>query len=281
MGAIDPDTKEVCEPPELDWPAGVHDAANLFPMLGAIEFTRLCKDVDEHGQRESIILDGEGRIIDGRNRAAACQRLGIEPRTETYDGKATVDLVISLNVHRRHLTPSQLATVAAEALPLYEAEAEDRRLANLKRGEESPSAPDGALGRAADQAAAATGASTRNVQRAKRVRETSEEVFQEVKEGTKSLAAAERQVAPPKQSIVDDLRDNDDAAMKRHLHKLVMTALVGFKDVRDLDPVRVAAALPDRDNQRAFDLLDGVQQWLDEYRAALAGADVIPLRSVQ
>jgi ParB-like chromosome segregation protein Spo0J len=280
MGAIDPDTREVCEPPELDWPAGVHEAAELFPMLGALEFSKLVKDIDTHGQRERIIVDSDGRIIDGRNRAAACQRLGIEPRTESYDGQATIDLVISLNVHRRHLSPSQLAAVAVEALPLYEAEAKARQVA--AGGSHDRSAPVGAQrsepARAAEQAAAATGASTRNVQRGKRVKASSETVFEEVKAGTKTLSQAERETAP---SPVDDLRQNDDGAMKRHLHKQVMTALVGFTDVRKLDPIRVAQALPDRDNQRVVDLLDGVEHWLVEYRTALAGADVTPLRRVK
>lgn len=84
----------------------------------------------------------------------------------------------------------------------------------------------------------------------------------------------------PKPSLVDDLRDNDDEAMKRHLHKTVMSALVGFTDARKLDPVRVARALPDRDNQRVIDLLDMVENWLAAYREALNG-DVAHLRSVK
>jgi hypothetical protein len=86
---------------------------------------------------------------------------------------------------------------------------------------------------------------------------------------------------PSVKSLREDLYANDDAAMKRMLHKKITTALVGFGEARKWEPARVAAALPDRDNQRVFDLLDGVQVWLDEYRSALAGADVIPLRSVK
>ena len=118
--------------------------------------------------------------------------------TRTYSGDSPTELVLSLNVHRRHLTPGQLAAVAVDALPLFEAEARNRQAA--AGGAHDRSAPIGAERsepvRAAEEAAKATGASTRNVQRAKRIKEYSEETFEEVKAGTKTVHAAEREVVP-------------------------------------------------------------------------------------
>jgi hypothetical protein len=43
----------------------------------------------------------EGQILDGRNRARACEALGIEPETRVYAGDDPVGFVISRNLHRR------------------------------------------------------------------------------------------------------------------------------------------------------------------------------------
>lgn len=91
---------------------------------------------------------------------------------------------------------------------------------------------------------------------------------------------AKKPAAPPQRSPLEDLYANDDTAMKRMLHKKLTTALVGFAEPRKWDPARIAASLPDRDNQRVIDLIDSVEAWLADYRAALNG-DVRPLRSVK
>ena len=45
-----------------------HVACELFPMIGDDEFAALKADIEQHGQREPIVLVA-GEIIDGRNRA--------------------------------------------------------------------------------------------------------------------------------------------------------------------------------------------------------------------
>lgn len=100
-----------------------HPVADIFPMMSDAELLDLVEDVRSHGLREPIWLHRDGRIIDGRNRAIACQQLGIEPETRVFEGDDSelVAFVVSLNLHRRHLTESQRAMVAA-------------RIANLKPG---------------------------------------------------------------------------------------------------------------------------------------------------
>ena len=95
----------------------VHDLATIFPEMDAAEFGELVEDIRKHGQREQVTLY-EGRILDGRHRHAACKRLGRE--TEVWDWEGTWeearDYVVSLNMHRRQLTPAQRA-VAADGVP--------------------------------------------------------------------------------------------------------------------------------------------------------------------
>src|SRR5262249_49561179 len=64
----------------------------------------------------------EGKILDGRNRARACVAANIAPRYVEFDGKDPAAFVLSQNLARRYLGPSERAMVAA-------------RIANLKWGQ--------------------------------------------------------------------------------------------------------------------------------------------------
>ena len=95
-----------------------HELANLFPMFGAVEFQALCDDIAKNGQLEDIIMK-DGRIVDGRNRYAACKALGIEPRTV----ELRIDMLSSIignNVRRRNMSKQQLAIVGAKLSILSE-----------------------------------------------------------------------------------------------------------------------------------------------------------------
>lgn len=78
----------------------------------------LTHDIAAHGQREPATVwtdaDDVTWLLDGRHRAHAVGRIGLKLRTTSFDG--TEDearaLVMSLNVHRRHLTASQRALAA-------------------------------------------------------------------------------------------------------------------------------------------------------------------------
>lgn len=65
-----------------------------------------------HGLREPIVLF-EGAILDGRNRARACQAAQVAARYKTYDGRDPLAFVVSANLHRRHLDVSQRSMIAA------------------------------------------------------------------------------------------------------------------------------------------------------------------------
>jgi ParB-like chromosome segregation protein Spo0J len=91
----------------------VHEAAELFPLITGADFDALVADIKANGQMEPVVLDGESRIIDGRNRARACEVLNIRPVTKRYDADNVVQFVVSHNLHRRHLTDSQRAMIAA------------------------------------------------------------------------------------------------------------------------------------------------------------------------
>src|SRR5262245_54850204 len=99
-----------------------HEATNLFPLMEGEEFEQLKADIKANGQRLPI-LTFKGKIIDGRNRYRACKELGINPwlqdamvapQSGVVRGvPSPVECVVSLNLHRRHLTPEQKREVIA------------------------------------------------------------------------------------------------------------------------------------------------------------------------
>lgn len=90
-----------------------HAYATIFPPLGEAELQDLATDIAENGLLEPLTIY-EGAILDGRNRAAACEIADIEPATILYQGDDPLGFVISKNLRRRHLSTSQRAIIAAE-----------------------------------------------------------------------------------------------------------------------------------------------------------------------
>jgi phage N-6-adenine-methyltransferase len=92
----------------------VHPVANVFPMMSDHEIDDLARDILENGQREAVWMH-QGQVIDGRNRIAACERIGRAPSMREFVGTddELLPFVVSLNLKRRHLSESQRAMVAA------------------------------------------------------------------------------------------------------------------------------------------------------------------------
>jgi hypothetical protein len=101
-----------------------HPIANIFPLMSDEELDVLAEDITANGLTFHIILY-EGKILDARNRYLACQRAGVEPGFSEYDGDTPIQFVLSLNLHRRHLTISQRAAIAAELATLQDGQRAD------------------------------------------------------------------------------------------------------------------------------------------------------------
>ena len=111
-----------------------HAACLLFPQLGNEELRELADDIKARGLLHAIVLY-QGKILDGRNRYLACRLAGVKPRFVEWQGNGSpVEWVISENLIRRHLTPSQRAVIALDTLPLLEKEAKERQRLSPGRG---------------------------------------------------------------------------------------------------------------------------------------------------
>lgn len=127
----------------------VHPIASLFPMIADDELQALADDIKAHGQREPIVVTyldeamfDEPVVIDGRNRFAACELAGVEPKfryamsldDRDISPQVIADWIISNNLHRRHLTTSQKAMVGQGYLAYLKEEAKKRQIEAVKRG---------------------------------------------------------------------------------------------------------------------------------------------------
>jgi hypothetical protein len=90
-----------------------HPLANLFPMMEQADIEKMGDDIVTFGLRHKIVLL-DGMVLDGRNRQAACIFADVAPEYEDYDGDDPIGFVWSLNMERRHLTPSQKAMAGAK-----------------------------------------------------------------------------------------------------------------------------------------------------------------------
>lgn len=104
-----------------------HPISEIFPLMEGEDFEKLKSDIASNGQREPVWLY-EGKILDGRNRYLACKQLNREVETRLYEGSDPRGFVISMNIHRRHLTAEQKRGLIAELLRAAP-QASDRKIA--------------------------------------------------------------------------------------------------------------------------------------------------------
>lgn len=197
-----------------------HDAANLFPLLQGQEFKELVADIKANGLREPIVLHPDGTILDGRNRYRACLEAGVEPTTLDWiqiGDETETDLVLSLNLYRRHLTSSQRACIAAEVLPVIEEQTRQREAARKKGDEPTPQdSAESSNGESREKAAKLLGTNRDYVSKAKKILQHNPKAFEKVKRGEQKLPDAYWDV---QHTINEKKRKADDAKWKRDREK--------------------------------------------------------------
>lgn len=196
-----------------------HPAADLFPLMEGAELKALADDIKAHGLHNPVVLYGEGGkrlVLDGRNRLRACEIAGVSPTTEFWVGEGSpTEWVVSQNLHRRHLTTSQRAMVAAEIKALLSKESTLRTADGTFKAGRSGN-PGGRAGRstnseaegeAAKKAADAMGIGVTQVYQAQKIlREATPEVVEAVRKGEMTVHAAEQEIARPRNGSLKDRR---------------------------------------------------------------------------
>lgn len=202
----------------------VHPVASLFPMIDDESLRGLADDIRENGLREPIVLAhmGDGFddevLIDGRNRYRACLLAGVEPKfvdlhtlpnvsadegADFITEESVSRWIVSHNLHRRHLSPSQRTAVAVEFVAVFAEAAKKRQLATLKQNVGSgdtvvENLPQRAEGErrppATDEAAELFGVSGRSVRDAQYVKNNDPDTFEKVKAGDVAVSRAAKTI---------------------------------------------------------------------------------------
>lgn len=194
-----------------------HEAANIFP-LDEENLETLADDIRDHGLQTPIELMG-GKIIDGRRRFSACRMAGIKPTYRDVNPSDPISYVLSLNLHRRHLTPGQRAMCAARAREVYDRQAKERQkghggtapgkkktlVENLPQVKEES-------GKSRDQVGKAFGVSGKSVDHATKIIENgTPELVKAVDEGRMSINTATILSAEP-----DEVQNEEATKPKRN-----------------------------------------------------------------
>ncbi len=85
-----------------------HPLSAAFPDMPEDEFAALVEDIRQNGLLQPVVTH-DGMVLDGWHRYRASIEAGVEPAFDEFDGSDPVAFVLSLNMHRRHLTGSQRA----------------------------------------------------------------------------------------------------------------------------------------------------------------------------
>jgi hypothetical protein len=122
-------------PPVFRSPATLPD----HPLLAHIpvwaphepEFQSLKASIAERGVDYPVLIDGHGRVVDGRNRRNAAAALGIEVPVREVSDEDAPDIIISSLGNRRHVTKGAMAYLLAPLMkPAVEA-SRKRRVENV------------------------------------------------------------------------------------------------------------------------------------------------------
>jgi hypothetical protein len=166
-----------------------HPLVEIFPEMEKYTFAEFVADIKVNGVREPVTVH-KNQIIDGRNRQLACDVLGITCPQRVYEGKESdlLAFVLSKNLHRRQMSASQLAMVAAN-------------IANMRQGERTDLKPSATLPKVSQAEAAKQvggGVSERSVRDAVKVKAKAEpEIIKAVEQNKLPVSAATKIVEHP------------------------------------------------------------------------------------
>lgn len=123
--ATAPVTTADMPPPKTERPA-LHEVMEYIPELPAHDLELLRKDIKENGQREPVLVDARGRLVDGRARWAILAKLGIVPEQKIVAGSESDVWLASLAANRSRFPGKWDRTLLASSLPARHAPSDTR-----------------------------------------------------------------------------------------------------------------------------------------------------------
>jgi ParB-like chromosome segregation protein Spo0J len=231
---------------EGERPLTTHPAADLFPLLEGPEYRALVESIRTDGLLQPVWRTPDGQTLDGRNRLRACEETNVEPTFTTYVGDDPWSFVVAANIHRRHLTPDQRASLALQLLPELKREHPQGKKTSSKEDVCSNAA----------RAARLVGVSRSTVERVIRVESGAPDLAAKVRAGQMTFSRADRilrgrevEKLLPREPVTAEVREGDFRKVLVDLHNV---------DAIITDPPYAQAALP---------LLGDLAVWADKVLA--------------
>lgn len=196
-------------------PTAFHPIAGIFPLMDDDKLQSLADDIREHGLREPIVRF-DGKVLDGRNRLAACHMAGVDPQFRDFQGDVTQAVAFSWseNFNRRHLTASQAAIAESKRKKLdeeYAAEILEKEAAakqrnvdggkNAGRGRPQEKAQEiipKPNGHVREERAKTAGTNPHYVSDADRIVNERPDLAEKIQHGQMTIPEAKREMEPPK-----------------------------------------------------------------------------------
>jgi N6-adenosine-specific RNA methylase IME4/ParB-like chromosome segregation protein Spo0J len=113
-----------------------HPLADVLPLIEGAEFDQLVANIAKNGLLNPITIHDD-MVLDGRNRDRACRAAGVEPLCVTFTGDDPAAFVLSQNLARRHLGPSERAMVAAKLATLKDGQRQVGKFAYVPTQEQA------------------------------------------------------------------------------------------------------------------------------------------------
>lgn len=180
----------------------LHPLCTFFPRMTGAEFDALRDDIKENGLKNPIVIH-DGMILDGGNRYKACVEAGVDPVFIKYDGADIAAFVLSMNMHRRHLSQGQYAAIVSSMQNWEQSHP------SIKLSKDGCNvAP---LSTVADRAAK-SGASTRTQQMADKVVKADPDLAKKVAHGEMSLLKAIKQITPQQNKLQNSQEEDQEKA---------------------------------------------------------------------
>lgn len=219
---------------------------NFFPECNEQDFNAIVESMKTIGYDSKFpIYTYEEKILDGWNRYQAAKKAKVEPIIKEFRGtrQEALEFSIRANKDRRHLTSSQLATLAILAEPLFKAIEEETEKERRKKQAETQTisqktdtllpknlgnSVDRKSNESAEKVAKIFNTNNSYVSQAKKLKESSPEKFEQVLKGEKNFSEIKKE---EKQIKLEQKKEEIKALEKKSIEskpKVSLTPAVQF-----------------------------------------------------
>lgn len=217
---------------------------NFFPECNEQDFNAIVESMKTIGYDSKFpIYTYEEKILDGWNRFQAAKKAKVDPILKEFKGtnQEALEFSIRANKDRRHLTSSQLAVLAVQAEPLFNAIQEEVEKEQRKRQSEnavnrhtkenlasSKKLDEARTEKTVEKVAKIFNTNNSYVSQAKKLKESSPEKFEQVLKGEKNFSEIKKE---EKQIKLEQKKEEIKAIEKKSIQnkpKVSLTPAVQF-----------------------------------------------------